>query len=370
MIENSWRNVRFRLECQPDPRRRSRTLTWRSLSSFGISGINRAFIAYLGARSPKRGASTLGATKQGAQAGSPRVLRLPNLQPEPFLVRAFPFLGIVRMPEATSLSCARPRMPVGLLEVPADVLRHCIFRRPGLDGCMLAVCRLVCKKFRSLISSKEPGLALGFRAAYMGYGNVLRWLHNRSPQWLDSSVCRGAAIAGRLDILQWARQAGIPWDNAVCEAASAAGHLHVVRWAHENGAPWNEYSCGAAATRHARLNMLEWLRTHDAPVGQFTCCAAAAAGKLDALQWALANGAQWDEQTCALAAYGGHLAVLQWARSMGAPWDSRTCRNAACAGNLEVLQWARENGCAWSKKECLVFARSEEMRKWIEQQPA
>ena len=44
-------------------------------------------------------------------------------------------------------------------------------------------------------------------------------------------------MKGHLEVLQWARANGCPWDETTCEAAVARGHLDVVQWAKENDCP-------------------------------------------------------------------------------------------------------------------------------------
>ncbi|KAK3289193.1 hypothetical protein CYMTET_3354 [Cymbomonas tetramitiformis] len=125
-------------------------------------------------------------------------------------------------------------------------------------------------------------------------------------------ACKQAASQGNLEVLQWAREHGCPWDASTCQYAAAGGHLEVLQWAWEHGCPWDASTCYGAA---------------------------AAGGHLEVLQWAREHGCPWDARTCAYAAAGGHLEVLQWAREHGCPWDENTCLNAAEGGHLEVLQW-------------------------------
>ena len=84
----------------------------------------------------------------------------------------------------------------------------------------------------------------------------------------------------------------------VREGGGDAGHIEVLQWLRANGCPWDER----------------------------TCVLAALGGHLPVLR---ANGCPWDLWTCAKAANSGHLEVLQWARANGCPWDERTCQ---CAG--------------------------------------
>ena len=46
-----------------------------------------------------------------------------------------------------------------------------------------------------------------------------------------------AAEGGHLEVLQWARANGCPWDEWTCHNAAAGGHLEVLRWAHANECP-------------------------------------------------------------------------------------------------------------------------------------
>ena len=110
--------------------------------------------------------------------------------------------------------------------------------------------------------------------------------------------------------------------------------------------------CGYAAY-HGNLDILQWAKSHGAPWDTYTCAYAARNGHLDILQWARANGAPWNACTCAYAAMYGHLNTLQWARRHGAPWDESTCVFAAENGHLRVLQWALAHGAPWSKKSIL-----------------
>ena len=45
-----------------------------------------------------------------------------------------------------------------------------------------------------------------------------------------------AARGGNLELVQWLRGAGCPWDNT-CLWAVNHGHVEVLRWARENGCP-------------------------------------------------------------------------------------------------------------------------------------
>ena len=47
-----------------------------------------------------------------------------------------------------------------------------------------------------------------------------------------------AARSGNLDLVQWLRGEGCPWDWTTCHFAVRYGKVEVLRWVRENGCPW------------------------------------------------------------------------------------------------------------------------------------
>src|ERR1700679_142126 len=50
-------------------------------------------------------------------------------------------------------------------------------------------------------------------------------------------ICSYAALGGNLDVLQWLRANGCPWDEFTCSQAALGVHLDVLQWARANGCP-------------------------------------------------------------------------------------------------------------------------------------
>tara|TARA_B110000093_G_scaffold106567_1_gene114601 strand:+ start:96 stop:410 length:315 start_codon:yes stop_codon:yes gene_type:complete len=69
--------------------------------------------------------------------------------------------------------------------------------------------------------------------------------------------------------------------------AAKYGHLEVLQWARANGCPWNKWTCAFAA-RHGHLEVLQWLRANGCPWDGRT--RAVARDHLEVLSWAIANG--------------------------------------------------------------------------------
>ena len=137
-------------------------------------------------------------------------------------------------------------------------------------------------------------------------------------------MCFFAASAGQLEVLQWAREQGCPWDDEICAAAAAQGHLQVLQWARAQDCPWNKA----------------------------VCIRAVEGNHLELLAWALGAGCACDEEVQRCAVRG----PLPATRSPRALPDARlsaicvctplspllqVCHAASRTGNLEALELLR-----------------------------
>ena len=72
-------------------------------------------------------------------------------------------------------------------------------------------------------------------------------------------TCKAAAEGGHLEVLQWAREHGCPWDEKTCYWAAYLGHLKILQWAREHDCPWDENICARTAARKGHLHVQQWL---------------------------------------------------------------------------------------------------------------
>ena len=94
----------------------------------------------------------------------------------------------------------------------------------------------------------------------------LKKLENRRE-----TIATGAAEGGHLEVLQWARANGCPWDEYTCSYAARGGHLEVLKWARTNGCPWDDRICtNAAAGCH--LELLQWAISNGCPYNRDLLC--------------------------------------------------------------------------------------------------
>ena len=92
--------------------------------------------------------------------------------------------------------------------------------RPGL-------LRQVCKEWKAIVdgSFKKPTLIL--KRVSVESVNLLKWSMVDLP-W-NEETCARAAKKGHLEVLQWARANGCPWDRYTCSWAAEGGQsiIHI-----------------------------------------------------------------------------------------------------------------------------------------------
>ncbi len=140
------------------------------------------------------------------------------------------------------------------------------------------VARLVCRAFRGRCERRAP-------IRESAVQSVARLELALTLGMSSALVCRHAARAGRLAVLESARASGCEWDASTCSAAAGGGHLATLQWARANGCGWNWTTCCAARAGwssryaavgarqrvrlelvHLRLRRARWPPRH-APVG-------------------------------------------------------------------------------------------------------
>ena len=211
-----------------------------------------------------------------------------------------------------------------------------------------------------------------------GHLEMLQWLKNYdrkerdSPLWprdYEGKVQLFCLLArcGRIELLSWAREAGLPFHRRVCESASKND---VVKWLIVHGCPVDEQGMLKNFARSGDIEMMKWLtqETEMQPRDMDIFNAAAARGDIAMLQWLWEQGCVWGADTCCVASASGQLEALKWLRERGCPWNEETGKRAAEEGRIEVLKWARENGCSWddgSTVAAAVAKQREDVVQWL-----
>ena len=87
-------------------------------------------------------------------------------------------------------------------------------------------------------------------AARYGQVELVKWLCGEGGFAVDEDVMWWAACSGNLELVQFLRGEGCPWDWNTCSEAVDKGHVEVLRWVRENGCP---LSAGIRAAAAAKL---------------------------------------------------------------------------------------------------------------------
>ena len=126
----------------------------------------------------------------------------------------------------------------------------------------------------------------------------------RGPQANDFAIGAtvGAAIAGDLDLLRELHlDRGWRVDESVCKSAAWAGALHVLEWlVSEVGCPWNARECMLGAGSQGHVHVLQWA-TAARGVALFPdlCTSAVGYQRVDTLRWLISAGCPCDLTACA-----------------------------------------------------------------------
>lgn len=96
---------------------------------------------------------------------------------------------------------------------------------------------------------------------------LLSWLLANDLTKVDGTItaCWSAAFWGNLEVLQWLRTEGCPWNESVSLTAATCGNLDVLKWCTANGCPWEARRCAKGAALHQQLHVVRWLEAKRPP---------------------------------------------------------------------------------------------------------
>jgi len=172
----------------------------------------------------------------------------------------------------------------------------------------------------------------------------------------------GGGFCRHLEVLQWARANGCPWDIRTCHKAAGGGHLKVLLWARKNGCPCDENELHIASL-NGQVAMVRALIDAGADVNQpwdngaMPLCIAAEKGHEAIVQALIKLSADvnkpWDDGATPLliAAQNGHEAIVRALIELGADVnkavdDGSTPLHMAAREGQEALMTGRRP-CTW-----------------------
>ena len=98
-------------------------------------------------------------------------------------------------------------------------------------------------------------------AAYNGYIEVVKWLHENRKEGCTTNAMDYAAIKGNLEVIKWLhynRKEGCT--KCAMDWAASNGHLEVVKWLHENRKEGYTTNAMLWTASKGHIKMIKWLR--------------------------------------------------------------------------------------------------------------
>lgn len=187
-------------------------------------------------------------------------------------------------------------------------------------------------------------------AAKNGHDGVLEWLRSSRTAEFNESVFVAAIEARQLSVLEYLRSHDRTKDEFLMMYGALSGKLDVLQYLVDDGVPWAKDMC-SMASGNDHLHVLEWLRSRDPPCpwDDDACFAAATQGHLSVLKWLRAQvpPCPWDEDTCLAAVVDDNVHVLEWLRSQDppCPWNSAVIKTAISNRSWRCMDFATTHGC-------------------------
>ena len=79
-------------------------------------------------------------------------------------------------------------------------------------------------------------------------------------RWSEDAVEK-AAEGGHLEVVQWLRQNGCPWNSMTSFRAAEGGHLEILKWVRSQDppCPWSRSECRGRASRFRHQHIVQWI---------------------------------------------------------------------------------------------------------------
>ena len=110
---------------------------------------------------------------------------------------------------------------------------------PKLNGNDVKFFYDVNSESRRAIQRSDAQLRDAFEIGDFDTTSTISWALEKCSEEKER-FCWRMALNGNLELLQFLRVKGCPWDEWTCAYAAQNGHLECLRYARENGCPWDK----------------------------------------------------------------------------------------------------------------------------------
>jgi hypothetical protein len=118
---------------------------------------------------------------------------------------------------------------------------------PKLNGNDVKFLYDVNRESRAAIQRSGVRLPDAFEIGEFNTESTISWALEKCSEEKER-FCAEMALKGNLELLQFLRAKGCPWDGWTCSSAAKNGHLECLKYAREKGCPWDDWTCSSAAS--------------------------------------------------------------------------------------------------------------------------
>lgn len=174
----------------------------------------------------------------------------------------------------------------------------------------------------------------------------------------DLHICNLAAANGKLEALKLLVKWRVPSAD-ICKHAAGAGQLKILDWAWEQTSWWwgwrFEETCYFEAVKRGHAVTIAWLYLKKVPWKPEILYQAAFYGWKEIIEWGRQQKVKgWDpldSDLCEAAAKGGHFDLIIWLNvKCGYIWGDRTMMGAVYFGDCKFFVKLYEEACPWKSR--------------------
>jgi hypothetical protein len=186
-----------------------------------------------------------------------------------------------------------------------------------------------------------------------GSVELVEWLLEHGYKF-DKNAGETAARFGHVHLIKWMLQhpIGESVSRFTARHAARAGHADVFELLHEFEFDLDDAILNAAM--YGRLEVLQRARDLGYTFNSSHLNAAAEGGNIATFDWLLDHGAPLDRKWTLLSAVRSNREMVQHVLECGIEWDSFAGNMAAVFGRIDVIKFALERGLEINLEECKV----------------
>lgn len=187
----------------------------------------------------------------------------------------------------------------------------------------------------------------------------MRWLIQRGvPSTEDTAKFLMTSTYVTVDALAFARDNGVFFPRDSMDFVAQTARVDLLQWARDAGFHWTDDTAGVLIARcpsDGDTSALAYALAHGCPVPSDVLDVAARTGRVPTMRFLRERGFAWSMKTAKVLARRGFLSGLKYARADGCPFPADVMDAAARSASVRVIQWLRSEGFEWTRRSALLL---------------